>query len=240
MDSKDSKNESFANNDSILTEIDDFLASCSNFSHLQASNDDCKIAINEFKIFGLTEIVGLPGVGKTKLICKCVENYCCIYITNGIVDFAVPENFLIKRINSFLELQSFILKKLETLIILCKNKNKEPDTFIVIDGLDRFLYTVEHPRFQASEITKIVQCLKFFIIKYKIKVIIINNFFNNSSWTERKLLYNKYLGYSWCYQPNIKFIIIKKTDNCEILNIKGEIIKKFKIINNQIEFINKF
>ena len=52
--------------------------------------------------------------------------------------------------------------------------------------------------------------LKTLSLSHDIKVVISNILYENKYYTEEKIIYNKYLGYRWCYIPNARYIIRKK------------------------------
>ena len=174
---------------------------------------------------GIIEIVGEPGTGKTNFILSHIKERNTIYITNSIINrnLYTLSHLWIKKLNTFLELKGFILLELDKIV------KKEQLKVVIIDSLDKFLYTEENPRNFSKDLVKMVQCLRNCVFKYKICVIIVNNKFKRL--VENFEHYNKYLGYNWLYTANKTFTckkISKEEFHC--VDTNNNVICKYKVM----------
>lgn len=178
----------------------------------------------------LTEIVGSHSSGKTSLALFFVNDKPTLYISCTLFRHkTIPPYFTIMRLPSFLNLKILLTSKIPFLASF---------RFIIIDGLEEFLYTVEQRKIYSAEISRITKIFKRLVFKYNTNVIVTNYFYENNK-CFGKIPYNPYLGYNWAYAPNNIFIVTKKNDKHEINKILGisKVQAFFKITSAGVEFL---
>lgn len=164
---------------------------------------------------GINEIIGESGAGKTAL---------AIYISNGKKTLYIssrmskerwfPQEFIIKRIDSFLKLRVFITSELRG---VTKEFNIE---CIIIDDLEDYLYSFKKPWWFASEIFNIVRILKDLSFNDAIQVIVVNNRYDGLRVENAKIL-NSYFGIRWEYMINSRYTVSRRFGQ-RVVNIQGE------------------
>ena len=169
---------------------------------------DVEYQFTDLLIPGIIEIVGDNGVGKTNFILHMLKNKKVIYITTNLLSHAFHSysqyhNIIFVRIGTFLELHHFVTVELPYIF-----KTILYDIFI--DGLEAFFYAEKTPVNGIDELFLVMYKLKTLSFSHDIKVVISNILYENKYYTEEKIIYNKYLGYRWCYIPNARYIIRKK------------------------------
>lgn len=156
---------------------------------------------------GITEIVGNPGTGKTKLALwtgqRAVRILYLSINSSGIAD--LPPTVLFVKIRSFLHLRVFIAQEAKRLVKTAAIER------IVIDSLESFLYTEEAPRREAGAIFRMVDNLRFLSYGLGVEVFITNNSY--SSWNNEGVkIANSYIGLPWEYMVNTRFLVERERD----------------------------
>lgn len=185
------------------------------------------------KFIGLTEICGEPGIGKTKLSLHFSLNNKTMYISS--------KNIKLNKIchNEFYLLEIFYLKDL---LFLFKHKieqfiiNKEI-ILIIIDSLEHLVISEEINKFLYFKIKELFFIFKTIIYKHKIKIIVINNLFENKlvGWMYR------IFGIRYLYSLNTR-IVLFKINNLSFVkkthSLDENECKRFITTENGIEILN--
>lgn len=169
---------------------------------------DDELQFTNLLIPGIIEIVGDNGVGKTNFILHILKNKKVIYITTNLLFnafhlYSKYHNIVFIRIGTFLEFHHFIMVELPYIF-----KTVLYDIFI--DGLEAFFYTEKNTVNGTDEFILVMNKLKSLSFSHGVNVIVSNILYENKYYTKEKTIYNKYLGYRWCYIPNAKYIMRKK------------------------------
>lgn len=183
---------------------------------------------------GVTEIVGEPGVGKSIFalsLCNYFsdgDNLNTIYLSHNQIKFKkIPQNVIIKRIETLLDLRICVTHEIEYLMKQFKIK------LIVIDDFEDYLYVQDSPRKQANEIFQIIRILKKLCFVKGSNIVIINKTYKYSDVIKLDIeVKNRYFGLPWEYLINSRYIF-RKIDDCRIIeafNINKKYV--FTINNN--------
>ena len=142
---------------------------------------------------------------------------------------------VIKRLDSFLSLKIFITHDLK-LSVKMFNIHR-----IILDGLDKFLYTVNKPRKLSNDVFRLMKILRKLCFLEDVEIIIINCYYGG--WIIDKCsIFNRYLGLGWCYMANSRYLLTKsESGRRHITKISGNgtFDSDFVITDSGIEFMNK-
>jgi hypothetical protein len=202
---------------------------------------------------GLTELVGEPGAGKTKLALwdkrGAVRTLYIAIDSSGIS--SLPPTVLFVKIKNIFQLKVYMAKEIKKIV---KEKSIER---LVLDSLESFLCTEESPRKESGSIFRIVETLRYLCFVLGVDVYVINSSYG--CWNNDGVrIANRYIGLPWEYMVNNRYLverhsdyrtvrrvsakcyITEKVDENECGNIHALIGKdpvKFKITDYGIEFI---
>ncbi|KAI4292862.1 hypothetical protein PAPHI01_2136 [Pancytospora philotis] len=163
----------------------------------------CAPSCRMIDMYGITEIVGEPAVGKTALVLAACRKMRTLYISPSILCHRhVGAGFLIYRVDSLFKLNVFFARSgLHTVRMFAID-------CIVIDGLDQYLYTEPQPRRLSSEVFRLAKMLKALAFGHGVAVVITNGFY--SGWKiDSCTIYNRYLGLRWSYVANTRYRITR-------------------------------
>lgn len=187
-------------------------------------------------LLGITEIVGEPASGKTSVVLSLCYRLRTLYISPSILRHRnVGPGFLIRRIDSLLKLNVFFAEEGP-----CAIRDFEIDC-VVIDGLDRYLYTELRPRQFSSEIFRLTKILRYLAFDWGVKVIVTNGYY--SSWRVGTCtIFNRYLGLRWSYVATVRYRVLRRHDGTrELVRMPPEDGSsiRFNIIESGIALIDR-
>ncbi|KAF9762197.1 hypothetical protein NGRA_2172 [Nosema granulosis] len=152
--------------------------------------------------YGITELIGEPGSGKTALAIEESKIYKTLYITST--------NFPIKKYdfnkNKYEEVYiEFVQSTAELLFVLNIKLKQIVVELIVIDNLYHIVFLDKKSRL---EVTNLIYILKRLIQKYKIRVLVVNTCCFKTI-DEHKVSFISKLGLNWEYHVNCKYVCKK-------------------------------
>lgn len=159
------------------------------------------------KYYGITELTGRPGSGKTAISMEETKRYESIYITTK--TFCVrrleelptdqKDRILIRYISSIEELALFVINGLEAVVRVRKTE------LIVVDSLDHLMETEEKSVRLNSILFRIVNKLKRINRKHSTNILIVTCYYGG--WTVGSFcISNPILGLSWMYMVNTRYV----------------------------------
>lgn len=175
-------------------------------------------------LYGVTEIIGESGVGKSILALSLEDHLKTLYITlhsrNTIKD---RENVTIYRIGSFMRLKAFFEREIRGIV---KEHGFEK---IILDGLEDYLYVFEKPRMHTEEVFRIVRLLKYFYMVKGIAIVIVNSSYGK--WNiEGIRITNSYFGLPWEYMIDRRYVISRENGKRRIRLVTGDIERSWDFI----------
>ncbi|KCZ79144.1 hypothetical protein H312_03470 [Anncaliia algerae PRA339] len=151
---------------------------------------------------GLTELSGEPGIGKTRLSLFFSRDYNTLYICTKNVKLPfldTTKRFLIMPTYYLRELIFLIKYKIKDII------DKENINLIILDSLDHLLCYEKINQSLYKKIKDMIYVFKGLIYNYNIRIIFINNIYENKGigWI------HKVLGMNFFYFLNTRIVLIK-------------------------------
>jgi hypothetical protein len=187
--------------------------------------------------YGITELVGDSGSGKTAIAIEESKQFKTLYLTST--------NFPIERFdftqnqydNVFIE----VIQSISDLLFVLNSKFK-PTVFIfeliVIDSLYQIVFIEKR---STREVTNLIYILKRMLKMYKnLRILVLNTCCLKTIRSNRVSFISK-LGLNWEYHVNTKYKCQKQGENYKIEMVKSpmnqELIVNFKIKRNGIEVV---
>lgn len=184
------------------------------------------------ELFGLTEICGVKGVGKTNLCISISTNTNTVYISSKKFPIArynqlnkSNKTFLINEIATIDELLSIVNYKLEQVII------KHKIEMVVVDSLTHLIETEKKSKKLYSVLIEIIKKFKRIIYEYFVVVVIVNDLKESN----RNVKFDVMTGCSWLYYMNTRMLV---TRNMNLRFAKVDIDFKGRRCNYKIEIGN--
>lgn len=180
-------------------------------------------------IYGITEFVGEPGSGKTKLALEIQKGIKTIYLSiDGSGTPPLSHNVIHFKIKSFLELKVFVAKELKRVVKILEIKK------IIFDGLENYLYVVEQPRKMTNDIFRIIKVLRYLCFVKEIQVIVINSSYGK--WNNEGVgIVNKYFGLPWEYLINTRYLVTRHLGYRSVMDVISKESFKFTISDSGIQ-----
>lgn len=159
------------------------------------------------RYYGVTELTGKPGSGKTAISTEESKKYETVYITTTTfcigryegTSAEIMDRILIKYISSIEYLAFFVTNELEVLI---RARSVE---LVVVDSLDHLLATEERSSRLYSLIFRIVNRLKRINQKYLTNILIVTYYYGG--WSIGSFcISNPLLGLGWMYMVNTRYL----------------------------------
>ena len=159
------------------------------------------------QFFGITELIGDCNTGKTSICIEESKKYNTVYI--------ISTNFPIKRLDkNYSNIYIQFVQDLDDLFFTLRKINSSIE-LIVIDNLSSLVYL---DKYSYKRIISLIYYLKKLILKYNIKVLLVNNCNTN---IEKSNIYFSYkFGLEFEYQINTRYYIYKNNNEIYIKLIK--------------------
>lgn len=151
---------------------------------------------------GLTELCGPTGIGKTKLSTYFSKDENTIYICSQNIKMSkivTNKKFLIKQIFYFQDLIFLVKEKLTETI------KKEKIKLIIIDSFDHLISYEKIGLKFFKEIKELISFLKKLIFSYELKIILVNNLYDNKFIGQANTL----LGLGFFYFLNTRIVLCR-------------------------------
>ncbi|KAM0672633.1 DNA repair Rad51-like protein [Ordospora colligata] len=174
--------------------------------------------------YGLTEITGAPGTGRTAIAIEESKTCSTIYITTKALctdryhgsSHEQMDRIIIKRVSTISQLLMFVTNCIEQLIV------ERGVELVIIDSLDHLLVSEEQGSMGHRSVFTIMNRLKRMNQKYFIDVLAVTCYYGN--WVvENFCIENPVLGMQWEYMVNTKYMCIKDHDGRILKLVKSPI-----------------
>lgn len=165
------------------------------------------------RYYGITELTGRPGSGKTAISMEEGRRHETVYVTTTTfcirrysdMSAAEMDRVLIMYIPSIDELASFVIHSLEGLV---RARNTG---LVVVDSLDHLLETEEKSPRLNNLIFRIVNKLKRINQKYSTNILVITCYYGG--WSVGSFcIGNPLLGLGWMYMVNTRYMCYREED----------------------------
>lgn len=185
--------------------------------------------------FGITELIGEAGSGKTSIAVEESKIYKTLYLTST--------NFPIRRYDftksNYEDCDIEFVQTISSLLYVINHKMKaKAYELIVIDNLFHIVFLESRSR---MEVTNVIYLLKRLIQKYGLKVLVINTC-SFETLDRNKVSFISRLGLNWEYHVNAKYVSRKKGDVFMVELVKSPVNLKlsynYKIERSHITLIN--
>jgi hypothetical protein len=162
------------------------------------------------RYYGITELTGSPGTGRTAIAVEESKKYRTVYITTTTFSIQryrgsareVTDRILIRYLGDIEALSAFIMSELEAVIA------EWGIELFIVDSLDHLLCTEE--RYPHRRVSTMVNKLKSLNGRYGTRMLIITCHYGG--WSIGDLcIPNPRLGLSWMYAVNTRYVCTRES-----------------------------
>lgn len=158
------------------------------------------------RYYGVTELTGRPGSGRTAICMDESRRYRSVYITTttlctrryGGAAADEMDRIFVKYVPSVLDLATFVVNELEVFVV---GKDIE---LVIIDSLDHLLATEDWGRSHGL-VFRIVNRLKRMNQKHSVRILVVTCYYGG--WRVGSFcICNPVLGLGWMYMVNTRYV----------------------------------